>query len=68
MSQLKWTVVKHSDKAYQLELIKGLLLEHNIESVVMNKKDSSYLNFGTAELLVKEKDSEKAIELIKKHS
>lgn len=68
MNQSKWIVVKHSEKPYQLELIKGLLLEHEIESVVMNKKDSSYLNFGTAELLVQEHMAEKAKEIIQKHS
>lgn len=68
MSQKKWIIVKNSNQPYQLELLKGLLLEHKIEAVVMNKKDSSYLVFGTAELLVQEADVVKAKELIEKHS
>jgi hypothetical protein len=47
-----------TSKPYQLELMKGLLLEHEIQSVIINKIDSSYLQFGEAELKVKAFDLE----------
>jgi len=48
---------------YKAELIKGLLLENSIESVVINKQDSSYL-FGELELYVKTDDAILAKHLI----
>ncbi|MBL6657525.1 MAG: DUF2007 domain-containing protein [Flavobacteriales bacterium] len=52
-------------KPYQLELMKGLLLEHEIQSVIINKIDSSYLQFGEAELKVKVSDLEAAKDILK---
>ena len=63
MSQ-NWVTIKSSDQAYQLEILKGLLLQHEITSVVINKQDSSYINFGEAELKVLESDSDKALQII----
>jgi len=54
-----------TNKPYQLEIIKGKLLENEIQSVIINKIDSSYLNFGEAELKVKESDFERAQEILK---
>ena len=51
MSQ-NWITIKSSNKLYELELLKGVLIENNIPSVILNKQDSSYLNFGEAELKV----------------
>ncbi|MDB2362360.1 MAG: DUF2007 domain-containing protein [Flavobacteriales bacterium] len=45
--------------------MKGLLLEHEIQSVIINKIDSSYLQFGEAELKVKASDLETAKEILK---
>ena len=36
----------------EASIIKGMLEENNIEVVIMNKLDSSYLNFGDIELYV----------------
>ncbi|MEJ6734167.1 MAG: DUF2007 domain-containing protein [Flavobacteriales bacterium] len=63
MSQ-NWVTIKSSDQVYQLEILKGLLLQHDITSVVINKQDSSYMNFGEAELKILESDSEKALQII----
>jgi hypothetical protein len=59
-----WITIKSTDQVYQLEILKGLLLQHDITSVVINKQDSSYMNFGEAELKVLESDSEKALQII----
>lgn len=49
-----------TNNSYQLDLLKGKLEEHGVPSVVVNKIDSSYLQFGEAELKVKTSDKEKA--------
>ena len=63
MSQ-NWITIKSSNKLYELELLKGVLIENNIPSVILNKQDSSYLNFGEAELQVLSNDLVKAYLLI----
>ena len=63
MSQ-NWITIKSSNKLYELELLKGVLNENSIPSVILNKQDSSYLNFGEAELKVLSNDLEKAYLLI----
>ena len=47
------------------EIIKQMLQENNIKVVLLNKQDSSYLMFGDIELYVKNKDFNKATDLIK---
>ncbi len=64
MSQTNWITIKTTNKPYQLDLLKGKLLEHNIPSVIVNKIDSSYLQFGEAQLKVKATDKEKALIII----
>ena len=46
------------------EIIKQMLEENDINVVLLNKQDSSYMNFGEAELKVLESDSEKALQII----
>jgi hypothetical protein len=41
-----------------------MLEEHEIDAVVLNKKDSSYLNFGQLEVFVPEQDQQTAEALI----
>ena len=49
--QNDWVVIFTTSKQYEVELVRGMLLENEIESVIVNKQDSSYL-FGECELLV----------------
>ena len=65
MTKNNWITLVTTSKPYQLELMKGLLLEHEIQSVIINKIDSSYLQFGEAELKVKAFDLEAAKEILK---
>ena len=65
MTQNNWITLVTTSKPYQLELMKGLLLEHEIQSVIINKIDSSYLQFGEAELKVKASDLEASKEILK---
>lgn len=50
-----WVRIYSSTQAHKVEIVKSVLLDNNINSVVLNKKDSSYL-FGEIELCV-EKES-----------
>ena len=47
------------------EITRQMLEENNIDVVLLNKQDSSYLMFGSIELYVKESQLKKAIGLIK---
>ena len=46
-----WKCIYRSAKVFEIEVIKGMLEENGITSVIVNKQDSSYL-FGEAELYV----------------
>ena len=64
MSQTKWSILKTSNQVFELEIMKGFLLENGIDAVVMNKQDSSYQVFGEGELLVKKEDVQQAKKLL----
>ncbi len=64
MNQNKWITLMKTSKPYQLNLVKGKLLENAINSVIINKIDSSYLNFGEAELKVMESDFKRAQDIL----
>lgn len=63
MMEGKWVRVYSSADLFRVEVIKGLLAEHNIEGVVVNKKDSAYL-FGEVELFVNVEDAFLANQII----
>jgi len=48
----KWVTIFSTTNLYDAEMKKGLLIENEVEAVIMNKKDSSYL-MGEAEILVR---------------
>jgi len=58
-----WVKIYSTEANYKAELLKGLLFEHNIEAVIINKQDSSYL-FGELELYVSTDDVFKAKHII----
>lgn len=60
-----WVCVYSTDQMYKAELVKGQLVNENIETVVFDKKDSSYNLFGEVELYVQPEDENMAVELIK---
>jgi hypothetical protein len=60
-----WKRVFLSGQLYKVEIAKELLENNGIDSVILNKKDSSYLAFGSIELYVNENAEEQAIELLK---
>ena len=59
-----WVVLKSNSQDFEIEMMKGFLLDNGIDSIIMNKKDSSYQMFGESELMIKEEDLHKANELL----
>lgn len=62
--QAGWTCVFRTPFEHLAELVRVMLEEHEIDAVVLNKKDSSYLNFGQLEVFVPEADQQTAEALI----
>lgn len=63
---IDWALFYTSNKMYEIEILKGLLLENNIESYIMNKQDSLYL-LGEIELYVPFDDILKAKIILSKN-
>ncbi len=59
-----WVKVYSSSFLAQAEINKAMLLENEVDAVVMNKLDSSYLAFGQAEIYVHPDDAERAKTLL----
>jgi hypothetical protein len=58
-----WSVVFSTQDIFKAEIIRNILLTNNINAVLMNQKDSSYL-FGTVKIYTKKKDIKKAQKII----
>jgi len=61
-----WVKIYISTQAHKVEIVKSVLEDNNIKSVILNKKDSSYL-FGEIELYVKNDDVIRAKHIISKN-
>ncbi len=59
-----WVKIATYTNAIEIEIVKQMLEEHQINAVVLNKQDSSYL-LGKLELYVNQSDVDQAQELIK---
>ena len=58
-----WEVVYSTSTAYKAEILKSILEENEIPSVVINKKDSSYM-FGEIEVYARHEDVSNAKQII----
>ena len=47
-----WYLLYSTRNLPQASIIKGMLEENNVPVMILNKQDSSYLNFGDIELYV----------------
>ena len=59
-----WVKIYKSTNFYQSEIVKQMLVQHDVEAVLLNKQDSSYHNFGNVEVYVHTADFDHAIELL----
>lgn len=60
-----WVVIYTTDKIWQAEIAKQVLIDNGIDAVVINKKDSSYVAFGEYEVYVAHENVDKSKVLIK---
>jgi len=59
-----WFKIFSSIKLHEAEIVKAILSENEITSIIINKKDSSYQNFGEVEVFVNISDADLAQEII----
>jgi hypothetical protein len=60
-----WVKIYTTKQSYEAALIQGMLKEHGIESIIMNRQDSEFL-VGEIHLYVYRSDAEEARKLIEK--
>jgi Putative prokaryotic signal transducing protein len=58
-----WIQVFSARQSYTAELVKGMLKENNISSIILNRQDSEFL-VGEVQVYVHEENAKKASELI----
>ena len=66
MNEQEWIKVFETTKMHQALIVQSALQAHEIESVILNKQDSSYITLGEIHVMVKLEDSIDAIEIIDK--
>ncbi len=63
-----WVKIFESGNVSHANIIRMMLIEHDIPCVLLDKKDSIYGTFGQAELYTQSEFVMRAIQLIKKHN
>jgi len=64
MDEQEWIKVFETTKMHQALIVQSTLQGHEIESVILNKQDSSYITLGEIHVMVKLEDSIDAITII----
>ncbi|GAA3971301.1 DUF2007 domain-containing protein [Mucilaginibacter dorajii] len=59
-----WVKIFASSNFYQSEIVKQVLTGHHIDTVLLNKQDSSHKAFGDIEVYIHQEDFSKAIEIM----
>jgi hypothetical protein len=59
-----WVKIFTSTNYYKSEIIKQVLTQHHIASVLLNKQDSSHRTFGEIEIYIHQEDFSHAIEIM----
>lgn len=62
-----WVKVYSNSQYFKSEMVKQVLIDHEIEAVIMNKQDSSY-KFGMVEVHVEESNEERAKQIIEENN
>jgi hypothetical protein len=58
-----WVKIFTSSDFYRSEIVKQMLIEHDIDAVLLNKQLSGY-NIGSVEVYIHQEDFSKAVELM----
>ena len=65
MSTKNWTTVYKTSINSRAEIVKGVLIDRDIDAVIVNKKDSTiHISHGQIEVLVSNEDATKAIKIV----
>ncbi len=67
MTKNEWIKVYSHHEPHKVEIVKAILLDNQIESVIVDKRDRSYISIGEMELYVKPGDDVLAQVIIKEH-
>lgn len=59
-----WVRIFKTFNYYQAEIVKQVLIENEIDSVLLNKQDSSHRTFGDIEIYIHQQDFSNAIEIM----
>jgi hypothetical protein len=59
-----WIKIFTSPDYYRSEIVKQVLTEHHIDTVLLNKQASSYHDFGDVEVYIHQENFSNAIEII----
>jgi hypothetical protein len=59
-----WIKIFTSTDFYKSEMVKQVLTEHQIKTVVINKQDSSHRTFGDIEVYIHQENFSNAIEIM----
>ena len=59
-----WIKIFSSTNYFQSEMVKQVLTEHQIETVLINKQDSSHRTFGDIEVYIHQENFSNAIEIM----
>ncbi len=52
-----WQCVYFSNQLHSIEIVRAVLEDHDIKSVVVDKRDSSYISIGDLEVFVPNEDA-----------
>lgn len=64
---MDWQLVYKTDNTITANIIKGMLMENDVDAVIMNKQDSAYKVLGYLEIMVPTHQWEKAKDLLNAH-
>ncbi|HEY8918946.1 MAG TPA: DUF2007 domain-containing protein [Chitinophaga sp.] len=61
-----WIKIFSTDRPFEAEMVKGMLLENGVNAVLLNRQDSSYIQAlpGQAEIYVHSSQVTQALELM----
>jgi len=59
-----WVRIFTTLSYYQAEMVKQVLTENEIDTVLLNKQDSSHRTFGDIEVYIHQQDFSSAIEIM----
>lgn len=52
-----WQCIYYSNQLHKIEIVRSVLNDHEIKSVIVDKRDSSYIMVGDIEVFVPNEDA-----------